>query len=67
MEHKIGTRITLKDGREVKVVEGKGCYGCIFFEYGCVKPLILCGGYQCAPFYRTDHKNVIYMEVDGDE
>lgn len=64
MEHAIGTRITLADGRVVEVVEGKGCQGCIAnpFSYD-----TLCLIKKCHSRNRTDHKNIIYKEVKEDK
>lgn len=65
MEHAIGTRITLKDGRKAEVVEGpkQGCGECIFRKIPkCpyVKGVWMCRGLLDE---RTDGKNIIYKEV----
>lgn len=63
MEHSIGTKITLEDGRVVEVVEvsiGHGCKGCALnAKYRCVTPR----RWICDDAMRTDHKNIIYKEV----
>lgn len=64
MEHKIGTHITMPDGRKAEVVEsGEGCGGCIAnpFSYN-----PLCSMKKCHSRNRTDHKNVIYKEIEED-
>ena len=62
MEHRIGTTITLSDGRKAKVVESKStCKGCVFDEYDDYN--CYCGCYMCGRKKRTDHKDVIYKEV----
>lgn len=59
MQHKIGTRITLEDGRVVEVTETRGitCIGCVYDEDFCD------GSRACGSRNRTDHKNIIYKEV----
>lgn len=63
MEHAIGTRITLEDGRIAEVVEDAGevCDNCIFNVFDSCLPQGI-GGY-CTEEYRTDHKNIIYKEI----
>lgn len=62
MEHAIGTRITLEDGRVIEVVEAPNrlyrCDSCIFD--GCFES---CDSDKCSEYDRTDHKNIIYKEV----
>lgn len=57
MEHAIGTRITLPDGRQAEVVEKVWrCEGCIFKNEVCFNLL-------CFAEDRTDQKNIIYKEI----
>lgn len=57
MEHAIGKKITLE------VVEGKTCESC-FFERGGV--CALSNNLECVADFRTDHKNIIYKEIEED-
>ncbi len=62
-EHRIGTFITLPDGRKAKVMEGLGCEKCIFgADTGCDRERYNVFG-LCSSEMRADRKQVIYMEV----
>ena len=58
-ELKVGERVTIT----LEAVETvKGCDGCFFDgRNGCCVAISL--GIECAPKYRSDHKDVIYKEV----
>lgn len=59
MEHRIGTVVTLPDGRKAEVVKQDGsCEGCIL-----AKDAHLCANSPCLPEERNDHKNIIYKEI----
>ena len=70
MEHKIGERITLEDGRVVEVVKDNkpsyllnfACWECVFGKEGNRKYCVTIAG-ECSGVTRTDHKNVIYKEI----
>ena len=69
MEHRIGTIVTLPDGRRAEVVEGKTCEGCAVR----MKGIIACIKWTergiigtCYSARRTDHKNIIYKEIKND-
>lgn len=60
MEHKIGTVITLPDGRKAKVVAGGGvirCTECVLLASA------ICSHVRCRINERDDHKNIIYKEI----
>lgn len=60
MEHKIGEIVTLPDGRKAEVVESPcNCKDCIFKD----ERMDVCRKYECIRNHRTDHKDIIYMEV----
>lgn len=64
MEHRIGTIVTLSDGRQAEVVEACAwchCNGCKFIL--CAP---LCHAVKCHAVFRTDHKNIIYREIKGE-
>lgn len=56
MEHKIGKKITLENGKEVVAVEGDECGMCALKEYDCAR-------YVCIGKSRSDHKDIIYKEI----
>lgn len=59
MEHKIGERITMEDGRVVEVVSGCNCDLCAFGDSD-----IPCDPHRCSGTLRKDHKNIIYKEIE---
>ena len=67
MEHAIGTRITLPDGRKAEVVAGVLCSKCIFFPTR--KPQkAFCDAVnnhlvKCAAMSREDCRHVYFKEV----
>lgn len=69
MEHAIGTKITLPDGRVVEVVEmveQDKCEGCAFRTNTgktCWNGKVMQIIGNCDKHLRLDHKNIIYKEV----
>lgn len=71
MEHRIGTIVTLPDGRKAEVVEAKknqGCDVCFFGNNGgCdLSEIKESDDTYCSPSFRLDMKRVIYKEVKND-
>lgn len=58
-ELKVGERVTVT----LEAVEQKGCKGCFFegVDGYCGATSL---GLECVPKYRSDHKNVIFKEVE---
>jgi hypothetical protein len=68
MEFKIGSILEV-DGVKVRVVEGRVCTNCVFFdisEYKCRRPENISGAelWFCSKRFREDGKSIIYEKID---
>ena len=65
MERKIGETFKFK-GKSYVAREGEGCKGCAFLSEDCNARIHTDFIGKCSPSERTDHKSVIFVEVDED-
>ena len=65
MEMRIGETFEFK-GKSYVAREGEGCKGCAFLNEDCNARIYTDLIGKCSPSERTDHKSVIFVEVDED-
>ena len=65
MEMRIGETFEFK-GKSYVAREGEGCKGCAFLNEDCNAWIHTDFIGKCSPSERTDHKSVIFVEVDED-
>ena len=65
MEMRIGETFEFK-AKSYVVREGEGCKGCVFLNGHCNARRYTDFIGKCSPSERTDHKSVIFVEVDED-
>ena len=66
MERKIGETFEF-EGKTYVTQEGEGCKNCAFEDEDCCSVIRSKFTGECAPTLRTDHKPVIFVEVDEEE